>query len=147
MAVRTRILILIHKLPWRWIIYLASVHFIALIHPIQWTFANPVGTDRPAKRQKKPSCVSTGWPVPLCIHQVAHHTSFLSRQHDVITSFSFGACSVQTDFCELTFSLDIGENIVIFIISVVPTDICQYIEHNVFTWSEVRRMWPCYGEF
>ena len=29
--------------------------FIALIHPIQWTIANPVGADRPAKRQKKSS--------------------------------------------------------------------------------------------
>ena len=38
--------------------------FIALIHPIQWTIANPVGADWPAKRQKKASCVSTGWPVP-----------------------------------------------------------------------------------
>ena len=27
--------------------------FIALIHPIQWTIALPVGADRPAKRQKK----------------------------------------------------------------------------------------------
>ena len=34
--------------------------FIALIHPIQWTIAYPVGADRPAKRQKKTSCVSTG---------------------------------------------------------------------------------------
>ena len=34
--------------------------FIALIHPIQWTIAYPVGADRPAKRQKKKSCVSTG---------------------------------------------------------------------------------------
>ena len=33
--------------------------FIALIHPIQWTIAYPVGADRPAKRQKKTSCVST----------------------------------------------------------------------------------------
>ena len=42
--------------------------FIALILPIQWTIANPVDADRPAKRQKKMSCVSTGWPVPvLCI--------------------------------------------------------------------------------
>ena len=28
-------------------------HFIALIHPIQWTIALPVGADRPAKQQKK----------------------------------------------------------------------------------------------
>ena len=27
--------------------------FIALIHPIQWAIANPVGIDRPAKRQKR----------------------------------------------------------------------------------------------
>ena len=74
-------------------------HFIALIHPIQWTIANPVGADRPAKRQKKTSCVSTGWLVPvLCIHQMAHGICFLSRQHDVISSFSFGACTVQTCF-------------------------------------------------
>ena len=77
-------------------------YFIALIHPIQWTIAYPVGADRPAKRQKKTSCVSTGWPVPvLCIRQVAHGTSFLSRQHDVISSFSFGACTVQTCFHHL----------------------------------------------
>ena len=37
--------------------------FIALIHPIQWTNAYSVGADRPAKRQKKTSCVSTGLPV------------------------------------------------------------------------------------
>ena len=30
--------------------YFCSTHFIALIHPIQWTIAYPVGTDRPAKR-------------------------------------------------------------------------------------------------
>ena len=62
--------------------------FIALIHPIQWTIANPVGTDRPAKHQKKTSCVSTGWPVPvLCIRQVVHGIYFLSRQHDVSIFF------------------------------------------------------------
>ena len=31
--------------------------FIALIHPIQWTIALPVGTTGPAKRQKKTSCI------------------------------------------------------------------------------------------
>ena len=77
-------------------------HFVALIHPIQWRIANPVGADRPAKRQKKTSCVSTGRPVPvLCTRKVAHRTSFLSRQSDVIASFSFGACTVQTCFQHL----------------------------------------------
>ena len=45
-----------------------NIHFIALIHPIQWTIANPVGADRPAKRQKKTSCVTTGWPVRSTVH-------------------------------------------------------------------------------
>ena len=54
-----------------------------------WTIANPVGTDRPAKRQKKTSCISTGQTGPvLCTRQVACHTSYLSRQSDVIASFS-----------------------------------------------------------
>ena len=32
-------------------------YFIALIHPIQWTIALPVGATGPAKRQKKTSCI------------------------------------------------------------------------------------------
>ena len=73
-------------------------YFITLIHPIQWTIANPVGADWPVKLQKKMSCVSTGQAGPvLCTRQVAHHISFLSRQHDVIASFSFGACIVYTE--------------------------------------------------
>ena len=55
-----------------------KVFFIALIHPIQWTIAYPVGADRPAKRQKKTSCVSTGLPV--------HSTSALSRWRVVLPS-------------------------------------------------------------
>ena len=33
------------------------LNFIALIHPIQWTIALPVGATGPAKRQKKTSCI------------------------------------------------------------------------------------------
>ena len=52
--------------------------FIALIHPIQLTIAYPVGADRPAKRQKKTSCVFTGRPVPS--------TSALARWRVVLPS-------------------------------------------------------------
>ena len=51
--------------------------FIALIHPIQWTIANPVGADRPAKRQKKTSCVATGWPVHSTVHSPDGASYFL----------------------------------------------------------------------
>ena len=39
--------------PMFWILYI----FIALIHPIQWTIALPVGATGPAKSQKKTSCI------------------------------------------------------------------------------------------
>ena len=51
--------------------------FIALIHPIQWTIAKPVGADRPAKRQKKTSCVATGWPVRSTVHSPDGASYFL----------------------------------------------------------------------
>ena len=58
-----------------------SVHkllsFIALIHPIQWTIANPVGADQPAKRQKKTSCVTTGWLVRSTVHSPDGASYFL----------------------------------------------------------------------
>ena len=42
--------------------------FITLRQITQWTIANPLGADRPAKQQKKSSYVSTGWTSHiLCI--------------------------------------------------------------------------------
>ena len=97
-----------------------NFNFIALIHPIQWTIANPVGADRPAKRQKKTSCVST---VPaLCTRQVAHCTSFLTRQCDIIASFLFGACTVQTEFCVKSYFAEYCLNFENFIFLVIPKD-------------------------
>ena len=55
----------------------ANYNFIALIHPIQWTIANSVGADRPAKRQKKTSCVATGWPVRSTVHSPDGASYFL----------------------------------------------------------------------
>ena len=54
--------------------------FIALIHPIQWTIALPVGATGPAKRQKKYRQDRPG----ECIRQVAHRTS--SSCLDIVTS-------------------------------------------------------------
>ena len=44
----------------------------------------------------------TSWPAypVLCTPQMAPRTSFLSGQRDVISSFSFGACTVQTYFLQ-----------------------------------------------
>ena len=58
-------------------------------------------TGPPNDRKSRLICVHyehTSWPVPLCTRQAALHTSFLSRQGDVIASFSFGTWTVQTKF-------------------------------------------------
>ena len=98
---------------------MTKIIFIALIHPIQWTIAYPVGADRPAKRQKKTSCVSTGQAGPvLCTRQVACSTSFLSRQRDVIASFSFGACLCARNIFIRSLSsvfIVIGENCTLYL--------------------------------
>ena len=76
--------------------------FIALIHPIQWTIANPVGADRSAKCQEKTSSVSTGRSVTFCAF--ARWRIVLPScldKCDVIASFSFGACSLQTEILEI----------------------------------------------
>ena len=124
-----------------------SHSFIALIHPIQWTIANPGGADRPAKRQKKMSCVSTGQAGPaLCLRRVAHHTCFLSRQRDVMASFSFGACTVQTDFCVLHIFRSLLPGYFEFkYISYLNGYYRSYIDHHVFSWTKKRELWPCYG--
>ena len=47
-----------------------NLTFYCVNNPIQWTIANPVGLDWPAKCQKKTSCVSTRrpFPVPSTVH-------------------------------------------------------------------------------
>ena len=62
-----------------------KIIFIALIHPIQWTIALPVGVTDPAKRQKKTSCIEYRQDRSgECIRQVAHRTS--SSCLDSVTS-------------------------------------------------------------
>ena len=122
--------------------------FIALIHPIQWTIAYPVGADRPAKRQKKTSCVSTGQAGPvLCTRQVACRTSFLSRQSDVIASFSFGACTCCTDFLSEFSSLYFVRTICYFHLFLSILDSRTLIDYYVFSQSTAGRLWPHDGRF
>ena len=122
--------------------------FIALILPIQWTITNPVGADRPTRHQKKTSCVSTGQAGPvLCIRQVAHCTSFLSRQRDVMASFSFGARSVHAEFFSVGVFAEYSVYCVNFIFLVIPKVFLELRAQNVFPGTMKRRLWPCYGEF
>ena len=58
-------------------------------------------TGPPNARKRRPVFPPAGRSVVLCTPQMAPRTSFLSRQPDVIASFSFGACTVQTCFQHL----------------------------------------------
>ena len=57
-------------------------------------------TGPPNARKRRPVFPPAGRSVVLCTPQMAPRTSFLSRQPDVIASFSFGACTVQTCFLQ-----------------------------------------------
>ena len=55
-------------------------------------------TGPPNVRKRRPVFPPAGQSVVLCTPQMAPRTSFLSRQPDVIASFSFDACTVRTCF-------------------------------------------------
>ena len=63
--------------------------FIRLIHLPQWTISYTSRPDCISQHQKKKSC-AVHWqdPVMACICRVTPHISFLSKQCDVIASFS-----------------------------------------------------------
>ena len=76
-------------------------HFIALIHPIQWTIALPVGATGPAKRQKKTSCIYYRQDWSQSVHSPGGARYFIScLPIDVIASFSFGAKECAEDFLQ-----------------------------------------------
>ena len=60
-------------------------------------------TGPPNVRKRRPVFPPAGRSIVLCTPQMVPRTSFLSRQPDVIASFSFGACTVQTCFQHLQF--------------------------------------------
>ena len=82
-----------------------------------------------------------------CTRQVAHRTSFLSRQPDVIASFSFGACTACTDyfvfgnffiFCEITE---------VYCSTPLLFTSSHIIDHCVLSQPASRRLRPHDGRF
>ena len=71
--------------------FVENYFFVALILLTQCTIAIPVSATGPAKQKKK------GRPVSSTSRT---GTFFLSRLHDVIASFSFGACAIRACFRE-----------------------------------------------
>ena len=80
---------------------MAKHNFIALIHPIQWTIALPVGVTGPAKRQKKTSCIYYRQDRSQSVHSPGGASYFIScLPLDVIASFSFGAKECAEEFLQ-----------------------------------------------
>ena len=63
---------------------------------------------------------------------MVHHTSFLSRQHGVLASFLFGACTVQTNICLLS-------NFVATVGVILPS-----LQSPVVSYVNVSHL-PCWG--
>ena len=122
--------------------------FIALIHPIQWTIALPVGATGPAKRQKKTSCIYYRQDRSQSVHSPGGASYFIScLPIDVIASFSFGAKECADNFhqrCVLCFLQQTHPSSVFFISAVY----FYYVsDHNVVSWTEARFLRARYGPF
>ena len=59
----------------------------------------PVGNNGPAKRQKKTSCMYYQQEQSKSVHSLGLAWFFLSRQHDVIASFSLACGGCRQIFC------------------------------------------------
>ena len=80
-------------------LHLIMNNFIALIRPIQSAQTSPQNS---RKRRPVFSPARPGGPV-LCTRQVAHHNSFLCRQHDVMASFHFAQVLCTRNFYVIIF--------------------------------------------
>ena len=122
--------------------------FIALIHPIQWTIAYLVGPDRPAKRQKKTSCVSTGLPV--------RSTSALARWRVVLPScldsmtswhlFRLARTSVHGNFSDCQFFCKFYLLLEDFTFLCVLSYLGHIIAQNVVPRTKEGLLRPCNGQ-
>ena len=73
-------------------------YYVNTSYPMDNLLNRSSQTGPPNIRKRRPVVPPAGRSVVLCTPQMAPHTSCLSRQPDVIASFSFGACTVQTCF-------------------------------------------------
>ena len=78
-----------------------KIYCVNTSYPMDNLLNRSAQTGPPNVRKRRPVFPPAGRSVVLCTHQMAPRTSFLSRQPDVIASFSFGACTVQTCFQHL----------------------------------------------
>ena len=96
----------LYKIKNFWIHFTKNYHKIYFYcvntsYPMDNMLNRSAQTGPPNVRKRRPVFPPAGRSIVLCTPQMAPRTSFLSRQPDVIASFSFGACTVQTCFQHL----------------------------------------------
>ena len=93
------------------------------------------GRRGPARQtSEKDVLCPTGQAGPvLCTRQMACRTSFLSRQRDVIASFSFGACTWCMDFLSELYFQVLYLNSYNFHFFICSLDSRRLIAHYVFS--------------
>ena len=89
-------------------------------------------TGPPNIRKRRPVFPPAGRS-SYCTRQVAHRTSFLSRQPDVIASFSFGACTACTEYLELWNFFKFCEFVEVFYLTTLLFTSIHIIDYNVFS--------------
>ena len=76
---------------------------------------------------------------------MACRTSFLSRQRDVIASFSFGACAEHKEFYLRLDFWKFGENFEGSVLETLLFASIKYIDHYVFSVSMPWVLWTYDG--
>ena len=87
-----------YPMVWKTVKHKLEFYCVNTSYPMDNMLNRSAQTGPPNVRKRRPVFPPAGRSVVLCTPKMAPRTSFLSRQPDVIASFSFGACTVQTCF-------------------------------------------------
>ena len=101
-------------------------------YPMDNMLNRPAQTGPPNIRKRRPGFPPAGRS-SHCTRQVAHHTSFLSRQPDVISSFSFGACTACTEYLEFWNFLRFFDFVEVFYLTTLLFTSIHIIDYYVFS--------------
>ena len=119
--------------------------FIALIHPIQWTIALPVGATGPAKCQKKTSCI---YYRSQSVHSPGGASYFIScLPLDVIASFSFGVKKCAEEFLQRYVFEVLQRTPQSFVFFISTEYLYNHTDLYVVSWTETRFLQARYGPF
>ena len=113
---------------------LIKVHFYCVntSYPMDNMLNRSVQTGPPNVRKRRSVSPPAGRS-SHCTRQVACRTSFLSRQADVMASFSFGTCSACTEFLSWKYFFIFYEFVIVLCFGTLILYSISTIDHYVFS--------------